>query len=123
MRVIHHHKLEFFTPHTGSPGSFAPKQVAFRRSPTGNRAIRITSRHQPHSPFLTTSAVLAGLEQRFDFIVSPEERDKQVRWPVLKDEAQRNIAATLENLRAQFTNPQATMHMRATKGLGQLAQR
>jgi hypothetical protein len=33
------------------------------------------------------SAILAGLEQRFDFIVIPQERDEQVRWPVLKDEA------------------------------------
>jgi hypothetical protein len=32
-------------------------------------------------------AILAGLEQRFDFIVIPQERDEQVRWPVLKDEA------------------------------------
>ena len=33
------------------------------------------------------SAILAGLEQRFDFIVIPQERDKQVRWSVLEDEA------------------------------------
>jgi hypothetical protein len=32
-------------------------------------------------------AILAGLEQRLDFIVIPQERDKQIRWPVLKDEA------------------------------------
>jgi hypothetical protein len=33
------------------------------------------------------SAILAGLEQCFDLIVIPQERDEQVRWPVLKDEA------------------------------------
>jgi len=33
------------------------------------------------------SAILAGTEQRFDLIVIPQERDEQVRWPVLKDEA------------------------------------
>jgi hypothetical protein len=71
----------------------------------------------------TVSAILAGLEQRFDLIVIPQERDEQVRWPVLKDEAQRSAAATLENLIAQLANPQATVHMRAAKGLRQLAQR
>ena len=33
------------------------------------------------------SAIFAGMEQRFDLIVIPQERDEQVRWPVLKDEA------------------------------------
>jgi hypothetical protein len=69
------------------------------------------------------SAILAVLEQRFDLVMIAQERDEQVPWPVLKDEAQRSIAAALENLVTQFTNPQATVHMRAAKGLGQLAQR
>jgi hypothetical protein len=63
------------------------------------------------------------LEHRFDLIVIPQETDEQVGWPVLKEEAQRNIAATLENLVTQFTNPQAAVHMGAAKGLRQLAQR
>jgi hypothetical protein len=33
------------------------------------------------------SPILAGMEQRFDFVVISQERDEQVRWPVLKDEA------------------------------------
>jgi hypothetical protein len=68
-------------------------------------------------------AVPAGAEQRFDFIVIPEERDEQVRRPVLEYEAQRRVAATLEKALPQFANPQATVLMRAAKGLGQLAQR
>jgi predicted Fe-S protein YdhL (DUF1289 family) len=63
------------------------------------------------------------MEQSFDLIVISQERNEQVRWPVLKDEAQRNIAATLENLAAQLTNPQTAMDMRPAKGLRQLAQR
>jgi hypothetical protein len=69
------------------------------------------------------SAILAALEQRFDLVMITQERDEQVRWPVLKDEAQRSITAALENLVAQFTNSQATVHMRVAKGPGQLAQR
>jgi len=63
------------------------------------------------------------MEQCFDLVLIPQERDEQVRRPILKDKAQRNIAATLENLVAQFTDPQAAVHMRAAKGLRQLAQR
>jgi len=73
--------------------------------------------------FGAASAKLAGLDQGFDLIVIPQETDEQVRWPVLKDEAQRNIAAALKNLAAQFTNPQAAVHMWPAKRLWQLAQR
>jgi hypothetical protein len=33
------------------------------------------------------SAILGSVEQRFDLIVISQERDEQVRRPVLKDEA------------------------------------
>jgi len=33
------------------------------------------------------SAILAGMEQRFDLIVIPQGGDEQVRWPVLEDES------------------------------------
>jgi hypothetical protein len=46
-------------------------------SPVGAEKLR-----QP-----AASAILAGMKQRFDLIVIPQEGDKQVRWPVLKDEA------------------------------------
>ncbi len=41
-----------------------------------------------------SSAILTALEQRLDLIVIAQERDKQIRWPVLKNETQRNITAT-----------------------------
>ena len=65
----------------------------------------------------TASAQLAGLDQRLDLVVIPQETDEQIRWPVLKDEAQRYIAPTLKDLVAQFANPQAAVHMRAAKRL------
>jgi hypothetical protein len=64
------------------------------------------------------SAIPAVLEHGFDLVMIAQERDEQVGRPVLKDEAQRSIATALENLVAQFTNPQATVQMRAAKGLG-----
>ena len=63
------------------------------------------------------------MEQRLDLIVIPQERDEQVRWPVLKDETERDIAATLEYVVAQFTNSQTAVHMRTAKGLRQLTER
>jgi ubiquinone biosynthesis protein COQ9 len=68
------------------------------------------------------SAILAGLEEGLDLIVVPQERDEQVRCAVLKNEAQRRVATTLENLAAQLAYPEATVHMRAAEGFGQLAQ-
>jgi len=53
------------------------------------------------------------MEKRFDLIVIPQERDEQVRGPVLEDEAWRDIAATLENFVAQLTDSQVAVHMRA----------
>ena len=46
----------------------------------------------------SVSAILAASEQRLDLIVIAEERDKQFRRPVLKNETQRNITPTLEDL-------------------------
>ena len=43
-----------------------------------------------------TSTILASLEECLDLIVISQERDEQVRWPVLKDKTERSIAATLE---------------------------
>ncbi|MGC9996923.1 MAG: hypothetical protein ABSE79_16520 [Terriglobia bacterium] len=64
------------------------------------------------------SAIPAVLEHGFDLVMIAQERDEQVGRPVLKVEAQRSIATALENLVAQFTNPQAAVQMRAAKGLG-----
>lgn len=69
------------------------------------------------------SAILAALEQRLDFSVITEKRDKQIRWPVLKNEARRDITATLEQFVAEFVNSQAAVRVRPTKRLRQLAQR
>ena len=46
----------------------------------------------------SVSAIFAALEQRLDLIVIAEKRDEQFRRPVLKNEAQRNITPTLEEL-------------------------
>ncbi len=46
--------------------------------------------------FLPPSAIPASSEQSFDLIVIAEERNEQIRWAVLKNEAQRASAATLE---------------------------
>src|SRR5262249_6910382 len=70
-----------------------------------------------------SSAILAAVEQRLDLIVITEERNKQVSWPVLKNEPQRGISAALEQLVAEFANSQAAVHVRSTKRLRQLAQR
>jgi hypothetical protein len=91
---------------------------AFRGQKGGDPPTRESGRRSS-----AISAILAGLEQRIDLIVIPQETNEQVRWPVLKDKAQRDIAATLKNLVAQFANPQATMHVGAAKGFRQLAQR
>jgi hypothetical protein len=40
------------------------------------------------------------LKQRLDLIVIAEERDKQISRPVLKNETQRDIPATLEQFLA-----------------------
>jgi len=63
------------------------------------------------------------MEQRLDLIVIAQERNEQVRWPVLKDKTQCDITATLENLVAELANSQATVHVRPPEPLGQLAQR
>lgn len=46
--------------------------------------------------FLPPSAISASSKQSFDLIVIAEERNEQIRWAVLKNEAQRASAATLE---------------------------
>jgi len=55
------------------------------------------------------------LEQCLDFIVIAQERDKQVRRAVLKDETQRNTSPALEKLVSQFTNSEAAVHVRLAK--------
>jgi hypothetical protein len=62
------------------------------------------------------------MEQCFDLIEIPQEKDEQVQRPVLKDEAQRHIAATLEYFVAQLSNPQGPVHMGPAEDCGQLAQ-
>jgi hypothetical protein len=69
------------------------------------------------------SPILSALEQRLDLVVISQERDKQVCRPVQENKTQRNIAATLEKLVAQFANPQAAVDVRPTKRVGQLAER
>jgi hypothetical protein len=71
---------------------------------------------------MVASAIFPALEQRSDFVVIAQERDVQISWAVLKDEAQRQSAATFKKLMAQFANAQTTVRMRTAKGLGQLAQ-
>jgi len=62
-----------------------PPLPGFYPSPSSRRSGAFG---MPAPPAL---AIFVGLEQRFDFIVTPQERDEQVRWrvrwPVLKDEA------------------------------------
>jgi len=62
------------------------------------------------------------MEQCFDLIVIAQEADEQVRWAILKDETQGNVAAAFENLPAQFANAQPAVDVRAAKGIRQFAQ-
>jgi len=72
---------------------------------------------------LSVSAIFTASEQRLDLIVIAEEKYEQFRRPVLKNETQRIITSTLEDLVAYFASSQAAVHLRPAKCLRQLAQR
>jgi hypothetical protein len=62
------------------------------------------------------------LEQFLDLVVVAHKRHVKIVRPVLKDETQRKVGATLEQLLAQFSDAESAVDMRPSEAFRQIAQ-